>query len=155
MRLWTLHPKHLDARGLVALWRESLLAQAVLRGRTKGYRNHPQLIRFRAAGTPLGHIAAYLRVVQREAAQRGYSFDARKIGRSRATTTIPVTRGQLRHEWQHLRKKLALRDLVWLARLARVKRAEIHPVFHAVPGNVEAWEVVRRTAARRQGRRET
>jgi len=25
MRLWTLHPKYLDARGLVALWREGLL----------------------------------------------------------------------------------------------------------------------------------
>ncbi|HEU5178767.1 MAG TPA: pyrimidine dimer DNA glycosylase/endonuclease V, partial [Burkholderiales bacterium] len=32
MRLWSLHPKYLDARGLVALWREALLAQAVLRG---------------------------------------------------------------------------------------------------------------------------
>ena len=27
MRLWTLHPKYLDAAGLVALWREALLAQ--------------------------------------------------------------------------------------------------------------------------------
>ena len=27
MRLWTLHPKYLDAKGLVALWREALLAQ--------------------------------------------------------------------------------------------------------------------------------
>jgi hypothetical protein len=29
-RIWSLHPKYLDARGLVALWREGLLAQAVL-----------------------------------------------------------------------------------------------------------------------------
>jgi hypothetical protein len=36
MRLWTLHPKYLDARGLVALWREALLAQKVLRGATRG-----------------------------------------------------------------------------------------------------------------------
>ncbi len=34
MRLWTLHPKYLDPRGLVALWREALFAQAVLRGWT-------------------------------------------------------------------------------------------------------------------------
>jgi hypothetical protein len=43
MRLWSVHPKYLDARGLVALWREGLLAQAVLRGRTSGYVRHPQL----------------------------------------------------------------------------------------------------------------
>ncbi|WP_338140756.1 pyrimidine dimer DNA glycosylase/endonuclease V [Candidatus Nitrotoga sp. 1052] len=28
MRLWTLHPCYLDSRGLVALWREALLAQS-------------------------------------------------------------------------------------------------------------------------------
>lgn len=36
MRLWSLHPNCLDAQGLVALWREALLAQAVLRGQTRG-----------------------------------------------------------------------------------------------------------------------
>ena len=41
MRLWTLHPQYLDPRGLVALWREALLAQKVLLGRTRGYRAHP------------------------------------------------------------------------------------------------------------------
>ena len=39
MRLWSLRPKYLDSQGLVALWREGLLAQAVLRGKTRGYRN--------------------------------------------------------------------------------------------------------------------
>lgn len=28
MRLWSLHPKHLDPQGLVALWREVLLARS-------------------------------------------------------------------------------------------------------------------------------
>ena len=37
MRLWTIHPRYLDSRGLVALWRESLLARAVLRSQTRGY----------------------------------------------------------------------------------------------------------------------
>ena len=37
MRLWTLHPKYLDPQGLVALWREALLARAVLQGKTRGY----------------------------------------------------------------------------------------------------------------------
>jgi hypothetical protein len=34
MRLWSLHPKHLDRQGLLAVWREGLLAQEVLRGET-------------------------------------------------------------------------------------------------------------------------
>jgi hypothetical protein len=60
MRLWSLHPKYLDAKGLVALWREALLAQAVLRGNTRGYQNHPQLLRFRQQSSPLSAIASYL-----------------------------------------------------------------------------------------------
>lgn len=44
MRLWTLHPKYLDPKGLVALWRETLLAQRVLAGRTRGYRFDESLI---------------------------------------------------------------------------------------------------------------
>jgi len=60
MRLWSLHPSYLDPQGLVAVWREGLLAQAVLRGQTTGYTRHPQLARFRGAGA-LGAMAAYLR----------------------------------------------------------------------------------------------
>lgn len=37
MRIWSLHPSYLDAKGLVALWRETLLAQKVLLGATVGY----------------------------------------------------------------------------------------------------------------------
>jgi len=52
VRLWSVHPEYLDSRGLVALWREALLAQAVLRGETRGYRRHPRLARFRARPDP-------------------------------------------------------------------------------------------------------
>ena len=41
MRLWSLHPAHLDRQGLIACWREALLAQKVLAGLTTGYRSHP------------------------------------------------------------------------------------------------------------------
>ncbi|HLW43123.1 MAG TPA: pyrimidine dimer DNA glycosylase/endonuclease V, partial [Candidatus Acidoferrales bacterium] len=78
MRLWSLHPSHLDGKGLVALWREGLLAQNVLRGKTKGYRFHPQLNRFRATKKPVIAIGTYLRAVAEEAKSRGYSFDASK-----------------------------------------------------------------------------
>jgi hypothetical protein len=108
MRLWSVHPKYLDARGLVALWREALLAQAVLRRRTNGYTHHPQLHRFRAQVSPLGAIAEYLRGVHLDAASRGYAFAAGKISRARGFGDIAVTRGQLMHEWNHLLAKLAM-----------------------------------------------
>jgi len=140
MRLWSVHPKYLDARGLVALWREGLLAQAVLSGRTKGYRHHPQLQRFRAELSPRGAIAEYLRSVHVEASSRGYAFAGRKIGRARAGVDITVTRGQLMHEWEHLLAKLAIRDPELRRRLAGVKRPQPHPLFRIVPGGVAAWE---------------
>ena len=71
MRLWTLHPKYLDPKGLVALWREALLARAVLRGETSGYTRHPQLERFRSHEKPLFALDAYLAVVFDEAVSRG------------------------------------------------------------------------------------
>lgn len=140
MRLWSLHPRYLDARGLVALWREALLAQAVLRGRTRGYRHHPQLARFRAQASPRGAIAEFLRAVHAEAERRGYRFAAAKIGPARARGTIRVTRGQLAHEWTHLRSKLAVRDPERMARFAGVGRPRAHPMFRVVPGGVEVWE---------------
>lgn len=140
MRLWSLHPRYLDARGLVALWREALLAQAVLSGRTTGYVHHPQLSRFRAQDFPRGAIADYLRSVHAEAARRGYTFRARLIGRGRSRAGIAVTRGQLLHEWNHLLAKLAIRDPERRERLESVIRPRPHPSFRVVPGGVEAWE---------------
>lgn len=140
MRLWSLHPRYLDARGLVALWREGLLAQAVLRGETRGYTRHPQLDRFCAQRNPAAAIAAYLAHVQIEATKRGYSFDATKIGRLRQRTLIPVTRGQIDHEWRHMCAKLAVRDPVRLATLRALQRPRPHPCFRVVAGDVEAWE---------------
>ncbi len=140
MRLWSLHPKYLDARGLVALWREGLLAQAVLRGRTRGYRQHPQLDRFHGLPSPAGAIAAYLRAVHAESVERGYHFAAGKIGRARGAGGIQVTHGQLVHEWKHLMAKLSIRDPEWRRRLEEVERPRPHPLLRVVPGSIEAWE---------------
>ncbi|MBU1213918.1 MAG: pyrimidine dimer DNA glycosylase/endonuclease V [Gammaproteobacteria bacterium] len=142
MRIWSLHPQHLDGKGLVALWRETLLAQKVLRGETKGYRHHPQLQRFRTHPEPLAAIAEYLRAVQREAERRGYSFDAGKIGPQTTRRKITVTRGQVAYELAHLRNKLQVRDAQAWARLRRFEQPMLHPLFRAVAGEVEAWEVV-------------
>jgi len=140
VRIWSLHPEYLDARGLVALWRETLLAQAVLQGKTRGYTHHPQLARFREQGSPVGSVADYLRAVHEEATRRGYAFDARKISRARTDVRIPVTRGQLDFEWTHLCRKLELRDPERLDRLADVARARAHPLFRVVRGSVASWE---------------
>ena len=111
MRLWSLHPCYLDPKGLVALWREGLLARKVLKGETKGYRNHPQLIRFRSQNDPLAAIDAYLGAVCDEADKRGYHFDHTKITHQGGFShIIPVTDGQLLYEWQHLLQKLTKRD---------------------------------------------
>src|SRR5207342_2042036 len=110
MRLWSLHPRHLDPPGLVALWREALLAQAVLRGRTRGYTRHPQLERFREQSAPRSAINAFLAEVHRESTRRGYSFDASKVGPVRVECRIEVTSGQVEHEWKHLKRKLRARS---------------------------------------------
>ncbi len=140
VRLWSLHPRYLDAKGLVALWREGLLAKAVLEGKTEGYRNHPQLERFKAAPDPVAAIQAYLSAVLAEAEARGYSFDKSKINRGASAERIPVTRGQLAYEFGHLLGKLAIRDPARKKALSGTARVLPHPLFRTVPGGAERWE---------------
>lgn len=140
MRLWSLHPRYLDPQGLVALWREALLARAVLRRMTKGYRHHPQLQRFQSHAAPRYAIAAYLSGVHDEATSRGYEFDRRKIGPLRSVTPIRVTRGQLDYEWEHLLRKLAARSPALYRKWRPVRAPESHPLFRSRPGDVEQWE---------------
>lgn len=140
MRLWTIHPKYLDAKGLLGLWREALLAQAVLKGETKGYKRHPQLVRFRRSGTPIGSIAAYLRFVHAEGSRRGFKFDIGKIARGGRVERIGVMRGQVEYEWDHLMAKLMKRDPQRFGDLSRIRRIAPHPLFKIVPGGVEDWE---------------
>lgn len=141
MRLWTLHPRHLDAKGLVALWREALLAQKVLKGGTRGYKHHPQLIRFSQTKSASATLASYLKAVWDEADRRGYHFDARKIGLRCTRGKISETRGQLLYEWRHLKRKLKRRDPKWLGELPEVPTA--HPLFKIVRGEVREWEKVK------------
>jgi hypothetical protein len=140
MRLWSLHPSLLDARGLVAVWREALLAQKVIRGQTKGYRRHPQLARFRRSQDPQAAIGSYLRAIHHEAERRGYSFNGSKIIGKRQAAPLAVSRGQLAFEWAHLKSKVRLRDPEWFETLHRRRRIRAHPLFAIVPGEVEPWE---------------
>lgn len=141
MRLWSVHPQYLDRAGLLALWRESLLARAVLAGGTRGYRHHPQLERFRACADPNDAIAHYLGGVLAEASARGYAFDATKVPAVVAPVhPIPVTTGQLEFEWAHLMAKLARRSPECHARWQGVRVPRCHPLFAVREGPVAAWE---------------
>jgi hypothetical protein len=122
------------------VWREALLAQAVLRGKTKGYRHHPQLLRFRDCSAPVGAIAEYLRAIHAESSKRGYAFEAGRVSAVQHSGLIVVTRGQLSNEWEHLMKKLTVRDPEWRRRLQEVRRPLAHPMFRIVPGGIESWE---------------
>ncbi len=122
------------------MWREALLARAVLRGETRGYRHHPQLERFRAQAAPLATISAYLSGIYTEAVARGYSFDRSKIGRVRAHPTVPVTTEQVGYEWQHLLKKLSVRSPVLYRRWRKDNLPQCHPLFRVRPGALETWE---------------
>lgn len=140
MRLWTLHPKYLDTAGLVALWREALLARAVLRGRTDGYRHHPQLERFRAQPRPVASLNRYLDAVYGESRRRGFTFDPGKLGRFEPGPRIAESAGQLHFEWEHLLAKLRRRSPERHLRLLDVLRPAPHPLFRLVPGPVRGWE---------------
>lgn len=140
MRLWSIHPRYLDAKGLVALWREGLLAQAVLAGLTRGYRNHPQLARFRAHRHPAAAIAVYLRHVADESEERGYHFDRSKLPSKSTSSKIAVSEGQIQFEWQHLMAKLRGRDPARHDRLTEIVAPDPHPSFRLVPGPIADWE---------------
>jgi hypothetical protein len=140
MRLWTLHPRYLDPQGLVAAWREALLAQQVLAGRTRGYRHHPQLTRFYAQSDPSAAIAAFLKGIAEEATVRDYKFNTDKISRRKFKGQISETDGQLLYEWKHLRKKLRARAPGKYREIRSIKVPEPHPLFQIVPGEIQDWE---------------
>jgi hypothetical protein len=150
LRLWSIHPKYLDVVGLVALWRESLLAQKVLKEETKAYKNHPQLKRFRMHAHPQRAIAAYLMTVWQESKNRGCHFDKGKIGTTDTTKRIPVTRGQLRYEFDRLRDKLRRRDPHRYQQLQSVKELDCNPCFKVIEGEMEDWEKLKLSVGRRR-----
>lgn len=141
MRIWSLHPKYLDSKGLVALWRETLLAKNVLAGNTKGYRNHPQLERFKRVKHPLDALNCYLSFVYYEALERNYNFTKDKIDWNFAPVKLTVTEGQVGFEAEHILKKLELRDIQRHKELMKLSSFAVNPIFEIVSGDVESWEI--------------
>jgi hypothetical protein len=142
LRLWTIHPRYLDAKGLVAAWREALLAQKVLSGGTKGYIHHPQLLRFLQQTKPDQAIGAFLSSIADEAVHRNYRFDVSKILSPIFNGQIVETNGQLLYEWEHLKRKLKLRAPDFYRQYADVYVPEPHPLFSMVEGGIRDWEKI-------------
>lgn len=142
MRIWSLHPKYLDVKGLLALWRETLLAKHVLEGKTKGYKNHPQLNRFKEAERPVDTVNQYLSVIYDEALFRGYKFDRTKVDWNFKPIKLAVTRGQINFEVQHLCKKLKIRDENKHKTLMSEIHFDSHPLFKVIEGDIELWEIL-------------
>ena len=142
MRIWSLHPKYLDAKGLVALWRETLLAKHVLQNKTKGYKEHPQLSRFKKLKNPVDAIDQYLEYILQEAISRSYQFDPTKISIKFRKIKMNVTSEQLAYEASHLLRKLKLRDPGRYKQLKSAGSFDSHPMFRVVPGDIEDWEII-------------
>ncbi len=142
MRIWSIHPKYLDAKGLVALWRETLLAKNVLENKTKGYKNHPQLIRFKNANDPLHAINQYLAEVHKEASNRHYNFNSEKIDWKFNKIKIDVSTKQLEYEFAHLLKKLQIRDIEKYKKIKNTKQIEPAEIFNIVKGEIADWEII-------------
>jgi hypothetical protein len=142
MRLWSIHPKYLDAPGLVACWREALLAKAVLQGKTKGYKHHPQLDRFRASADPLGNINRYLKYLYEDAVSRGYKFNPDLFKADNRTQRIKVTWGQMVYERSRLLMKLEKRSPDRAKLIPEMKDMDTHPLFVLGAGEIEPWEKI-------------
>jgi len=142
MRIWSLHPEYLDAKGFVALWREALLARHVLEGRTKGYKNHPQLDRFKRSGKAVDCINQYLAAVYEISLERGYKFNREKLNPDFVPAVLTVTDRQIEFEMQHLLKKLETRDPVRFEKLSHISKIDAHPLFRIIEGDTEDWEKI-------------
>lgn len=142
MRIWSIHPQYLDSKGLVALWRETLLAKNVLEDKTKGYKNHPQLTRFKNLERPVDGINQYLLEVYDEATRRGYHFNKEKINLNFKPSTITVTDKQLEYEFNHLLKKLKIRDTNQFNKVAEERNIQSAIMFDIIEGEIEDWEII-------------
>jgi hypothetical protein len=145
VRLWSVHPKYLDSKGLVAVWREALLAKKVLEEKTKGYKHHPQLTRFRTCRRPIDAINAYLERIYAESLRRGYRFDGTKITHSSNIDIqpIPVTDSQIDYEFRLLRKKLKNRNSAKYEEIRKISTVETNSLFTVIPGRIAEWEKVK------------
>ena len=140
MRLWSVNLEYVDTIGLVTLWRESLLAKNVLSNKTVGYKNHPQLIRFKNTNSPLLYINTYLFYIYEESLKRNHKFDKSKIDEYELSLKINANDKQLKYEFDHLQRKLKNRSVTKYKQNLKVKKIEPNKMFTEIKGNIEEWE---------------
>jgi len=143
MRLWSIHPKYLDRQGLLACWREGLLALSVARkGFVGAYSKHPQLERFKKTRDPKGAIVSFLQEIAMEMMARGYRPKA--LPRPKHRQKIAVTKGQLEFEFSRLQEKLRKRSKAKFLENRRIvskeKGLKTNGSFYIVAGPKESWE---------------
>ena len=117
-----------------------MLAKNVLEGKTIGYKNHPQLKRFKEYPSPVKAINAYLYELLLEAKKRKYNFDANKVKAGNLLKAISVNDEQLKYEYNHLLEKVRKRSPEKYEEIKNTKQIKTHPLFKEVKGPVEAWE---------------
>jgi hypothetical protein len=141
MRIWSIHPQYLDWMGLGAQWREGLLAQKVLQGETKGWRNHPQLDRFKEHPQPIEAIGFYLKEIHNEAISRKYNYNFSKILEpSESIQRIELNQGQIIYEFEILQNRLKDRTPKKYQENLGVSEVIPHPLFILREGTPEFWE---------------
>ena len=141
MRIWSIHPKYLDWKGLGAQWREALLAQKVLQGETKGWRNHPQLNRFKEHPEPMQAVGYYLVEINIESLERGYNYNYSKILEPvDIVDKIPINLGQIEYEYKILMKRLKTRTPKRYQINQNTEEIMPHPLFETREGPPESWE---------------
>jgi len=149
MRIWSIRHEYLDVKRLTAQWREALLCRNVLKGLTKGYRNHPQFNRIKSYENPLDFINAFLQTIYDEAKSRGYKYDITKIEKFENVKPINVTYGQAWYEFSHLQLKIErsgdTNRYFNNQKSAQSDGAElkINKLFCLIPGDIESFEKVK------------
>jgi hypothetical protein len=143
MRIWSLHPKYLDSKGAVAMWREGLLARKVLLGQTKGYTNHPQLNRFKSSSKPIAlldnilfELADYFNNTY------NFKFDMNKIECNEIVDPLTVSICQLNYEFWHLQNKLFLRSRHQFFKNLNDSQIQPNQIFNIVGGPIADWEKI-------------
>jgi hypothetical protein len=146
MRLWSIHPKYLDASRLNAQWREALLCKACLEDKTVGYLNHPQYLRVKNHPHPHDFINKFLYSIWEEGFNRGYKYDDTKFAICLDFEPMEVTEDQIEYEFEHLQKKLGEFDEQYVSNEQDFNEEGIllNDCFLLIPGPIMNFEKVKK-----------
>jgi hypothetical protein len=143
MRIWTVHPRYLDVKGFVALWRETLLGMETLKKHVKcqhyiPWYKHPQLAPFKAQSDPILYISNYLYLVLEESRRRNYNFDGSKLDAIPYCENLPLikaSREVLVHEWLVCLGRYRVRSPKWFEEVKDISPLEVdpHPLYICEP----------------------